>query len=167
MTDPEPLTDEELAGALFTSDMERIRATIAADRAKYRGALRTFRALAEGDRALLSEVNEDYQADVDTVVVRIAELEAENARLREDHAGACETVAKMHEAAVGKVTGPRRGVIEDVADVRAALRQCGKALERMMGELQSYVTEDSASPIGAIEIAKAARALPAVRDAMK
>jgi hypothetical protein len=36
---------------------------------------------------------------------------------------ACGTVAKMHEAAVGEVTGPIRGVVEDVADIRArALR---------------------------------------------
>lgn len=36
---------------------------------------------------------------------------------------ACRTVADMHAAAVGEVTAPIRGVIEDVADIRArALR---------------------------------------------
>lgn len=36
-----------------------------------------------------------------------------------NHQQACELVAKMHAAAVGKVTGPNRGVVEDVEDLRA------------------------------------------------
>lgn len=42
-------------------------------------------------------------------------------RWRKDYFGACGLVAKMHEAAVGEITGPVRGVVEDVADVRAEL----------------------------------------------
>lgn len=39
-------------------------------------------------------------------------------QLRRDYESACQTIAKMHEAAVGEVTGPKRGVIEDVEDLR-------------------------------------------------
>jgi len=48
-----------------------------------------------------------------------------------DYEGACKTVAMMHAAAVGEVTGPTRGVVEDVADLRAALlamRDAGEML---------------------------------------
>lgn len=38
--------------------------------------------------------------------------------MRHDYERACQTIAEMHAAAVGEVTGPKRGVVEDVADVR-------------------------------------------------
>lgn len=53
---------------------------------------------------------------------RIAELTAEVERLMAEHQAACELVAKMHAAAVGEITGPKRGVVEDVADAIAKLR---------------------------------------------
>ncbi|MFF9199989.1 hypothetical protein ACF09L_32760 [Streptomyces sp. NPDC014779] len=40
-----------------------------------------------------------------------------------DYHRACGTIAAMHAAAVGQITGPIRGVVEDVADVRAAMLQ--------------------------------------------
>lgn len=46
--------------------------------------------------------------------------------LKKDYAGACNTVAEMHRAAMGKVIGPQRGVIEDVEDVRM---RCGRAMD--------------------------------------
>ena len=49
------------------------------------------------------------------------EARAERDRARRDHEGACHLVAKMHHAATGAVTGPARGVVEDVAGVRARL----------------------------------------------
>jgi len=49
------------------------------------------------------------------------EAREERDRARRDHEGACHLVAKMHHAATGAVTGPARGVVEDVADVRARL----------------------------------------------
>jgi len=51
-----------------------------------------------------------------------AELTAEVERLMAEHQAACELVAKMHAAAVGEITGPKRGVVEDVADAIAKLR---------------------------------------------
>jgi hypothetical protein len=49
---------------------------------------------------------------------RISNLEFELRNERAGHISACRTVAAMHEAALGEVTGPKRGVVEDVADVR-------------------------------------------------
>ena len=56
----------------------------------------------------------------------LSALAAENAALRterdeaqRDYLRACQTVAEMHAAAVGEVCGPKRGVVEDVADLRA------------------------------------------------
>ncbi|SDM76817.1 WDGH domain-containing protein [Streptomyces wuyuanensis] len=48
-----------------------------------------------------------------------AEDEAEE--YKNNYLGACKTIADMHAAAVGGVTGPTRGVVEDVADVRDAM----------------------------------------------
>lgn len=41
--------------------------------------------------------------------------------VKSNYEGACKTIAEMHAAAVGEVTGPRRGVVEDVHDVRSEL----------------------------------------------
>lgn len=62
-------------------------------------------------------------------------LEAENDRLRADrdearknYDGACVTIALMHEAATGrKGEGPRRGVVEDVADAVREAEERGLA----------------------------------------
>jgi chromosome segregation ATPase len=76
---------------------------------------------AERDEALRAEARE----------ARIANLmEAERDEAREDYREACATVAQMHAAAVGEVTGPKRGVVEDVADAVAAARR--KALEEIL-----------------------------------
>jgi hypothetical protein len=49
-------------------------------------------------------------------------VQAKVAQLEEDYGRACKLVADMHGAATGKPgDGPRRGVVEDVADLRAAL----------------------------------------------
>lgn len=52
-----------------------------------------------------------------------ARLTSERDEAQRKYEGACETVALMHAAAVGAWGGPvHRGVVEDVAHVRAALR---------------------------------------------
>ena len=51
----------------------------------------------------------------------IKELEGDVARYKDDYEKACETIAQMHAAAVGEITGPNRGVVEDVEDMRSAL----------------------------------------------
>jgi hypothetical protein len=42
-------------------------------------------------------------------------------QMSDNYSNACKLVADMHRAAMGRVCGPRRGVVEDVADLRAAL----------------------------------------------
>ena len=53
--------------------------------------------------------------------LKYAKVEA--ARFKEEHQGACHLVAQMHAAAVGEVTGPNRGVVEDVEDLRLSRDQ--------------------------------------------
>lgn len=43
------------------------------------------------------------------------------AHWKEEYERACKLVADMHAAAVGEVTGPFMGVVEDVAELRKAL----------------------------------------------
>lgn len=68
---------------------------------------------------------------------KMRELTKENESLRNDYEGACKTVAEMHREAVGEVTGPKRGVVEDVTDVIAAkdshLKLAIEALDRIIG----------------------------------
>ncbi len=60
---------------------------------------------------------------------------AEVERLREDHGQACELVARMHAAAIGEVSGPRRGVVEDVEDLKAEVE---RLRESLLGNNKAY-----------------------------
>lgn len=64
------------------------------------------------------------------------EAREERDRARRDHGGACHLVAKMHHAATGAVTGPARGVVEDVAGVRARLLAAESRAERLAEALR-------------------------------
>jgi len=57
-----------------------------------------------------------------------AELADEAERFKRDYLNACKTIADMHAAATGYVGGPERGVVEDVADVRARMLAAEEAL---------------------------------------
>lgn len=58
-----------------------------------------------------------------------AELTHDAERFKEDHLGACGTIAEMHAAATGRTgLGPIRGVVEDVADVRERADRLGRVL---------------------------------------
>ena len=46
------------------------------------------------------------------------QLERERDQLKEDYQRTCHLVAQMHMAAMNGVIGPKRGVIEDIADLR-------------------------------------------------
>lgn len=60
-----------------------------------------------------------------------AELAAEAEGYKADYFKACATIAKMHAAATGyDDRGPERGVIEDVADVRARMLAAEQRAER-------------------------------------
>src|SRR5690606_40106122 len=59
---------------------------------------------------------------------RAEEAEAEAERFKADYLKACQTIAAMHEAATGRTgEGPVRGVVEDVADMRARAVQDRKS----------------------------------------
>ncbi len=49
---------------------------------------------------------------------QVEQLEAELECAKADYLNACVTIANMHRAAVGEVTGPKRGVVEDIEDLR-------------------------------------------------
>jgi hypothetical protein len=59
---------------------------------------------------------------------RCASLEQERDQTKLDHVHACQTIAQMHAVAVGEVTGPKRGVVEDVADLRARCQHLEQAV---------------------------------------
>lgn len=67
---------------------------------------------------------------------RVQEVE----RLKADYEGACKMIADMHSAAMGEVTGPRRGVVEDVADLRAEVEKLRDVLReiRMVASNEIY-----------------------------
>ena len=44
--------------------------------------------------------------------------------------GACVTIARLHAAIMGEVTGPNRGVVEDAADVRQELSSAKHELSK-------------------------------------
>lgn len=81
------------------------------------------REISHRDRAAKLEMSLDAQS------AEIKNLYAEREALRSDYEGACKTIADMHAAAVGEVTGPNRGVVEDVQDIRSQLLEMTKAAE--------------------------------------
>lgn len=60
----------------------------------------------------------------------VAALKAELERTKNDYQRACGLVADMHAAAVGEMTGPRLGVVEDVAALKAERDAAMKDAER-------------------------------------
>lgn len=62
------------------------------------------------------------------LIQRAKAAEADAERFKADHLAACKTIADMHEAATGRTgMGPIRGVVEDVADVRARAERLAKS----------------------------------------
>ena len=57
-----------------------------------------------------------------------SEIEYDRDRFKADYLGACQTIAAMHAAAVGGVQGPKRGVVEDVEDLRAERDQLAEKI---------------------------------------
>ncbi|MEV8124809.1 hypothetical protein AB0P07_11950 [Streptomyces sp. NPDC085944] len=65
--------------------------------------------------------------------------EDEAERFKADYLSACKTIADMHAAATGRTgEGPERGVVEDVADVRARMLAAEERAENFEGRAQAY-----------------------------
>lgn len=64
------------------------------------------------------------------LVLHPAVVPAADVVTRDEYDFACQTIAAMHAAAVGEVRGPIRGVVEDVADLRARCQAAEDDLDR-------------------------------------
>ena len=64
---------------------------------------------------------------------RAEKSEAEVERIKEQYESAAESVARMHEAAVGEIRGPIISVIEDIKAVRQRAEKAEAEVERLKG----------------------------------
>ena len=111
-----------------------------------------------GEWKMSDKTKEDDRLYVGATAVRavIKELEyakAEAERFKEEHQGACHLVARMHAAAVGEVTGPNRGVVEDVEDLRLRAEDGKRDYDALMRE-----REQVGNALGEWELSERARA---------
>ncbi|MBP0456235.1 hypothetical protein [Streptomyces montanisoli] len=113
--------------------MERLytRESSRADQAeRERDELHAALGLAPGQlhSAALSAIH-GRAANIRELIDRAKQAEADAERYKADALGACRTIADMHEAATGRTgQGPIRGVVEDVADVRARAEQAERRI---------------------------------------
>ncbi|MFD7121922.1 hypothetical protein ACFWAA_33515 [Streptomyces sp. NPDC059922] len=83
-------------------------------------------ALTAAEGSLLARYVRDEQREAATAVI---ETEQDAERFKADHLSACQTIAAMHAAATGRTgMAPIRGVVEDVADVRARAEETERKL---------------------------------------
>ena len=71
------------------------------------------------------------------------ELEKEKDEMRARWESACGTVAAMHAAAVGEVCGPRRGVVEDISDLRAEVERLTRERDEARDGLRAVMQADA------------------------
>ena len=91
------------------------------------------KATAEADH-LAKRINEIVEEDSEALEKQGAEI----VRLRNAHADACSLVARMYEAATGRIgKGPKVGLIEDVATLREDVRRKDEAIAQAVEILTS------------------------------
>tara|TARA_R100000789_G_scaffold79924_1_gene75189 strand:+ start:86 stop:445 length:360 start_codon:yes stop_codon:yes gene_type:complete len=81
-------------------------------------------------------------------------LKAEVERHKNDEEYACQLVASMHAAAVGEVKGPKRGVVEDVKDLREGYVEMAQMLDDIVA-LSTPVPDTESSFVPRREIQRA------------
>lgn len=108
----------------------------------------------EAEKAQKQLVIDDCKRNLQEQDAAIAALKAENERLKEDYERACKTVADMHAAAVGEIMGPKRGVVEDVADIRTELEQYRKVVGCLGRGWDYWFISDSDAKANNLDIAK-------------
>ncbi|MFH9295640.1 hypothetical protein [Streptomyces sp. NPDC017520] len=119
---------------------------------------------ADSTEARLAEQKRDHD-------IALATVKQNADRHYADHRAACRTIAEMHQAATGRTgMGPIRGVVEDVADVRARAEKAEKALAAMEADRnrhQKYAVKASQRLAAADQRARLAddRAIKAERAA--
>jgi hypothetical protein len=75
----------------------------------------------------------DLPPEMELGDIGVSSVIAERQKWRDDHDGACKTLAAMHAAAMGGVVrGPVRGVVEDVWALRVALEQLAQYAEQYL-----------------------------------
>jgi hypothetical protein len=115
-------------------------------------------ALCDGKQTWTMRIPAEPDRDPDLVIARalgmakraIETLTAERDAAREEaneakrsYEGACRTVALMFAAATGNTdSGPTRGVVEDVADMKAERDRLAACVERVRGCERLYVYDD-------------------------
>jgi hypothetical protein len=102
--------------------LDAARGELPADNAHGHGNLAAQVAWLRNDRR---EARQQLCEAIDTAATNLADYER-----------ACQTIARMHAAAVGEITGPRSGVIEDVQDVAAALQIVSSALDLIVRDAE-------------------------------
>lgn len=55
---------------------------------------------------------------------------------KEDYEQSCRLVAEMHAAAIGEIAGPRRGVVEDVQDLRIERDKFALRIKELQEEVE-------------------------------
>lgn len=101
--------------------------------------------IGDSDQPSMLDERDAARAEVAALRARLADAERAQAdaewelsNMRAAHDSACRTVADMHAAAVGaERSGPIRGVVEDVADVRAHLDGMRDKFRRLAAEIST------------------------------
>jgi len=65
---------------------------------------------------------------------------------RAEYDSACEQIAAMHAAAAGEVRGPIRGVVEDIADLRAERDELRRIVDGLSREDEPDLVDAAATP---------------------
>ncbi|MER7726409.1 hypothetical protein [Streptomyces sp. NPDC096323] len=111
----------------------------------------------------------DWPRLADTVAelaARTEQAEQDAERFKADHLAACTTIADMHEAATGRTgMGPIRGVVEDVADVRARAEKAEKRGDHWKRVAQEIEADRERLLATKYDAERTAATLQRVRDA--
>jgi chromosome segregation ATPase len=83
------------------------------------------------------DLSRQLERELDESKAEVKRLRDAFERLKEQYEFAAESVARMHEAAVGEIRGPIISVIEDIKAVRERAEKAEADVERMRTALQS------------------------------
>ena len=82
----------------------------------------------------------DESARWDNLDDKCEKLETEVERLKEQYESAAESVARMHEAAVGEIRGPSISVLDDIKAVRERAEKAEAEVERLKNDFNQLKT---------------------------